>query len=296
MEFEEYFETRRAAVESYLAEYMERSEVGNDTLREAMKHTLFSGGKRFRPTLAIAAAEVFDKGMETVMPAACALELIHTYSLVHDDLPSMDDDDFRRGKPTSHKVFGEAMAILAGDALLTAAFDLIARNRKVPGVTDSQVLDVVSDVARACGAAGMVGGQAIDIESTGVELDSEHIETLDRLKTGALIGVSARIGAVLAGVSKPDVDSMMRYGQCLGIAFQISDDVLDAVGDESKMGKRLRKDAENKKNSLVRVLGLDGARERAAQYIGEAKRALEPFGDKALMLADLADLVVNRES
>jgi geranylgeranyl diphosphate synthase type II len=296
MEFKEYFATRRAAVESYLADYMERSEVGNDTLREAMKHTLFSGGKRFRPTLAIAAAEVFGKDMDAVMPAACALELIHTYSLIHDDLPSMDDDDFRRGKPTSHKVFGEAMAILAGDALLTAAFDLIARNREVPGVTDRQVLEVISDVARACGAPGMVGGQAIDIESTGVELDSEQIETLDRLKTGALIGVSARIGAVLAGASKTDVDSMTTYGQCLGMAFQISDDVLDTVGDESKMGKRLRKDEESEKNSLVGALGLDGARERAAQYIGEAKRALEPFGDKALILANLADLVVNRES
>jgi len=296
MEFQEYFATRRAAVESYLAEYMERSEVGNDTLRAAMKHTLFGGGKRFRPTLTIAAAEVFGKSMETVMPAACALELIHTYSLIHDDLPSMDDDDFRRGKPTSHKVFGEAMAILAGDALLTAAFDLIARNRQVPGVTDSQVLDVVFDVAGACGAAGMVGGQAIDIENTGVELDSEQIETLDQLKTGALIGVSARIGAVLAGASKSGIDSMTTYGQCLGMAFQISDDVLDAVGDESKMGKRLRKDEESKKNSLVRALGLDAARERAAQYIAEAKRALESFGDKALMLTDLANLVVNRES
>jgi geranylgeranyl diphosphate synthase type II len=296
MEFEEYFAARRTAVESYLAEYMESSEVGNDTLRAAMKHTLFSGGKRFRPTLTIAAAEVFGKGMETVMPSACAVELIHTYSLIHDDLPSMDDDDFRRGKPTSHKVFGEAMAILAGDALLTAAFDLIARNREVPGVTDLQVLDVVFDVAGACGAAGMVGGQAIDIESTGVELDSDRIERLDRLKTGALIGVSARIGAVLAGVSKSGIDSMTTYGQCLGMAFQISDDVLDAVGDESKMGKRLRKDEESKKNSLVRALGLDAARERAAQYIAEAKRALEPFGDKALMLTDLANLVVNRES
>jgi geranylgeranyl diphosphate synthase type II len=296
MEFKEYLAVRRAAVESYLAEYMERSEVGNDTLREAMKHTLFSGGKRFRPTLAIAAAEVFGKSMEAVMPAACALELVHTYSLIHDDLPSMDDDDFRRGKPTAHKVFGEAMAILAGDALLTAAFDLLACNREVPGVTDSQVVDAIRYVARACGAAGMVGGQAIDIEGTGVELDSEQIETLDKLKTGALIGVSTRIGAVLAGASKLDVDSMTRYGQCLGMAFQISDDVLDAVGDESKMGKRLRKDEEQQKNSLVRALGLDGARDRAAHYIAEATRALEAFGEKASALAQLAGLVVNRES
>jgi geranylgeranyl diphosphate synthase type II len=296
MEFKEYLAVRRAAVESYLAEYMERSGVGNDTLREAMKHTLFSGGKRFRPTLAIAAAEVFGKSMEAVMPAACALELVHTYSLIHDDLPSMDDDDFRRGKPTAHKVFGEAMAILAGDALLTAAFDLLACNREVPGVTDSQVVDAIRYVARACGAAGMVGGQAIDIEGTGVELDSEQIETLDKLKTGALIGVSTRIGAVLAGASKLDVDSMTRYGQCLGMAFQISDDVLDAVGDESKMGKRLRKDEEQQKNSLVRALGLDGARDRAAHYIAEATRALEAFGEKASALAQLAGLVVNRES
>jgi geranylgeranyl diphosphate synthase type II len=193
-------------------------------------------------------------------------------------------------------VFGEAMAILAGDALLTAAFDLLACNREVPGVTDSQVVDAIRYVARACGAAGMVGGQAIDIEGTGVELDSEQIETLDKLKTGALIGVSTRIGAVLAGASKLDVDSMTRYGQCLGMAFQISDDVLDAVGDESKMGKRLRKDEEQQKNSLVRALGLDGARDRAAHYIAEATRALEAFGEKASALAQLAGLVVNRES
>ena len=296
MEFQQYFATRREAVESFLAEYMEGNGIGSDALRDAMKHTLFSGGKRFRPILTIAAAEVFGKYMDTVMPAACALELIHTYSLIHDDLPSMDDDDFRRGKPTSHKVFGEGMAILAGDALLTAAFHLFARNRQVSGVTEGQVLDVISDVAHACGPAGMVGGQATDIESTGTELDSEQIETMDRLKTGALIGVSARVGAILAGASKSDTDSITRYGQYLGMAFQISDDLLDAVGDESKMGKRLRKDKEKQKNSLVRALGLDGARERARQYIREAKLALQPFGEKASVLGELADLVLNRES
>ena len=230
------------------------------------------------------------------MPSACAIELIHTYSLIHDDLPSMDDDDFRRGKPASHKVFGEGMAILAGDALLTAAFGLIAENGTVAGVMQGQVLEVISDVARACGAGGMAGGQAIDIENTGVELGVEQIETMDRLKTASLIAVCARAGAVLAGASQSDKDSATRYGRCLGIAFQISDDVLDAVGDESKMGKRVRKDEEKRKNSLVRVLGVDGARARAKQYAEEAKRAVEPFGQRGLVMAALADLVVDREA
>ena len=296
MQIKEYLAERKEPVDRFLAAHMERDEAACATLRDAMKHTLFSGGKRFRPTLVIAAAELFGKPMETVMPTACALELIHTYSLIHDDLPCMDDDDFRRGRPTSHKIFGEGMAVLAGDALLTAAFGLIAQNSRVPGVTQARVIEVISDVAQACGAQGMVGGQAVDIESTGVELGVDEIEIMDRLKTAALIAVCARAGAVLAGASESDRDSVTRYGRCLGIAFQISDDVLDAIGDESKMGKRLRKDKEKQKNSLVRAMGVDGARERARQYAEEAKRAVEPFGQRAFVLADLADLVVNRES
>jgi len=296
MDIQEYLATRKEAVDRFLEAYMERDETGSATLREAMKYTLFSGGKRFRPALVIASAELFGKTMETVMPTACAIELIHTYSLIHDDLPSMDDDDFRRGKPTSHKVFGEGMAILAGDALLTAAFGLIAENSRVPGVVQDQVLEVVSDIARSCGAGGMAGGQAIDIENTGVELGPEQIETLDRLKTGALIAASARAGATLARASENDRESVTRYGQCLGIAFQISDDVLDAVGDERKMGKRLRKDGCMEKNSLVRLLGVDAARDRAKRYAEDAKAAVESFSEKAAVLRNLADLVVDRES
>ncbi len=296
MDIQEYLTSRKDAVNRFLQAYMERSEVGSTMLREAMKYTLFSGGKRFRPTLVIASAELFGKTMETVMPTACAIELIHTYSLIHDDLPCMDDDDFRRGRPTSHKVFGEAMAILAGDALLTAAFGLIAQNSRVPGVGQHQVLEVVSDIARSCGAAGMAGGQAIDIESTGVQLGADQIETLDRLKTGALIAASAQAGATLARASEADGERVTRYGQCLGIAFQITDDVLDAVGNGLKLGKRVRKDGQMEKNSLVRLLGVDAARDRAIRYAEEAKGAVESFGERAAVLRKLADLVVDRES
>ena len=173
---------------------------------------------------------------------------------------------------------------------------MIVENGQVAGVTEGQVLEVICDVAHACGAEGLVGGQAIDIESTGVELSFDRVETMDRLKTAALIAVSARAGAVLAGASKPDVDGLTDYGQCLGMAFQISDDVLDAVGDQSRMGKRVRKDEEKRKNSMVRVLGVDGARERAAEYVEGAKRAVRRFGEKASVLMGLADLVVERES
>lgn len=296
MDIKQYLVENSEAVDRFLAAHFERDEVACATLHDAMKHTLFSGGKRFRPALVIASAGLFGKTPETVMPTACAIELIHTYSLIHDDLPSMDDDDFRRGKPASHKVFGEGMAILAGDALLTAAFGLIAENAGVPGVGQGQIVEVISDVARACGAAGMAGGQAIDIENTGVELGADQIETMDRLKTAALIALCARVGAVLAGASESDKDSVTRYGRCLGIAFQISDDVLDAIGDESKMGKRVRKDEEKHKNSLVRALGLDVALARARKYADDAKRAVESFGQRASVLADLADFVVNRES
>ncbi len=264
-------------------------------LLEAMRYSLLAGGKRLRPVLVIAAAALFDAPAERVMPAACALEMIHTYSLIHDDLPCMDDDDLRRGRPTNHKVYGDALATLAGDALLTMAFELLARQALVPGVAATQAAAALAEVATAAGAAGMVGGQVEDIEWEGRHASADQLKRIHALKTGALFRAALVAGAILAGASERDLTALRSYAQHFGLAFQIQDDVLDVVGDAAKTGKGVGRDEKHDQSTYVSHYGLEGAREAARAEVDAACAALAPFGQKAAFLEALAKFVVDRE-
>lgn len=272
--------------EAALRSYMSRCHNAPKTLRDAIEYSLFAGGKRLRPALALGASELICGDDSPAMPIACALEMIHTYSLIHDDLPSMDNDDLRRGRPTSHKVFGEAVAILAGDALLTLAFE-----------TASECGDarVIREIAAAAGAEGMVGGQVMDLESENLRLGVEELRGLHARKTGALIRASVRVGAMVAGGGIAQIEALTRYGEAIGLAFQIADDILDVVGDEHAIGKPVGSDEAKQKSTYPAAAGLDGARALASQAVGEAVAALKYFGGEAGTLRALAQYIIERD-
>jgi geranylgeranyl diphosphate synthase type II len=267
------------------------------TIHRAARYSLFAGGKRIRPVLVLAAGEAVGGVREELMPLACAVEMIHTYSLIHDDLPAMDDDDLRRGKPTSHKVFGEAVAILAGDALLTRAFHLLA---EVPeGWDDARVrrrLRAAATLGEACGTTGLIGGQVMDLESEGLAISASDLECLHRAKTGALLSACVRGGAILGGGDAGDLRLLSRYASAIGLAFQVVDDVLDATGDAEHLGKTAGKDEAAKKATYVSVHGLDQARSLAASLRHEALEAIAPLGPRGDLLAAIARLIVDRHS
>jgi len=264
-------------------------------LLEAMRYSLLAGGKRLRPVLVFAAAELFGATPQQVMPAACALEMIHTYSLIHDDLPCMDDDDLRRGRPTNHKVYGEAMATLAGDALQTMAFEMMALQADVEGVTPSSALRAAKELAVASGAAGMVGGQVLDLSWESREPALEDLREIHRLKTGALFQAALRMGAVLAGATEADLARLDQYADHFGLAFQIQDDILDVIGDAVKTGKGVGRDMRHQKSTYVRLFGVDGATQMARNEVAAAIAALAPFGDRAQALTALVEFVVDRD-
>lgn len=267
------------------------------TLHRAVRYSLFAGGKRIRPVLVLAAGEAVGGAHEDLLPLACAVEMIHTYSLVHDDLPAMDDDDLRRGKPTSHKVFGEAIAILAGDALLTRAFHLLAE--APPDANEARVrrrLRAAAVLGEACGTRGLIGGQVEDLESEGRSVDAATLERLHRAKTGALLSACVSGGAILGGAGDEDLAHLTRYAAAIGLAFQVVDDVLDATEGAEQLGKTAGKDEAARKATYVTVHGLEPARRLAGELREEALLALRPLGDRGALLADLARLVVDRRS
>jgi geranylgeranyl diphosphate synthase type II len=287
-----FLDEKKALVEAALARHLEVSAAAPKTLREAMAYSLLAGGKRLRPILALAACEAVGGRAADALDAACALEMIHTYSLIHDDLPAMDDDDFRRGRPTSHKAFGEAVAILAGDALLTEAFRAAATPRKG---REAEVAEVVFEIARAVGAVGMVGGQVIDIEATGKQVTIEQLEALHRAKTGDLLWVSIRAGARMGRARPDELERLSVYGRALGLSFQIVDDVLDVTADLATLGKDPGSDKEKGKTTFVDLLGVDGAKARAREVMAAGLDALGPFGDRAAPLAALGKYTVERD-
>jgi geranylgeranyl diphosphate synthase type II len=290
-----YLAERRAAVDRALDSFLPGEDIPPVTVHAAMRYSVFAGGKRLRPILVIAGAESVGGALDDVLPTACALECIHTYSLIHDDLPAMDDDDFRRGQPTSHKVFGEAMAILAGDGLLTLAFRLVADNGR--SVRDAAVLtDVLADIADAAGTRGMVGGQVVDIESEGKQVSPETLEYIHLHKTAALIRASLWTGARLAGASTAALEAIRRAGTQLGHAFQIVDDILDVEGTLAELGKTAGSDQRKQKATYPEVHGLPASREMAKRLIEGAKAALAPLGTRAEPIRALADFVLERRS
>lgn len=261
-------------------------------LYEAMRYSVFGGGKRLRPFLVLTSAQIFDVPRERALRVAAAVEMVHTYSLVHDDLPAMDDDDMRRGQPTCHVKFDEATAILTGDALLTLAFGVLADEATHP---DGNVrAELVTTLARAAGAEGMVGGQMMDLEAEHLDLDAAQITRLQRLKTGELIAMSCVAGAILGGAAAEARAALHAYAHDLGLAFQITDDLLDETGDEADLGKAVGKDAAAGKATFISILGVDGARRQAQLLAAQAVEHLDLFGKKADLLREVARYVVER--
>lgn len=294
-----YLAERRQLVDAALDRFLPKAEAYPPVIHEAMRYSVFAGGKRLRPILVIAGAEAAGGSAEDMLPAACAMELIHTYSLIHDDLPAMDDDDFRRGRPTSHKVFGEAIAILAGDALLTLAFRLLAENfadQQRVGKSPSRLREVLAEVAEAAGTFGMIGGQVVDIQSEGKSVSAETLEYIHTHKTAALIRASLRVGALLVGASAPVLEAISVAGSKLGLAFQIVDDILDVEGSLEQLGKTAGSDRRKKKVTYPEHFGLEASRLRAKSLVEGAKTALASLGAAATPLRQLADFILERKS
>jgi len=288
----QYLDQTCARVDAALDELLLPESAPPPTIHKAMRYSIFAGGKRIRPVLCLAACEAVGGKPAAAMPLACAVECIHTYSLIHDDLPSMDDDDLRRGKPTNHKVFGEGIAVLAGDALLTEAFALVARS-KPPKRYPVQIL--VSDLALAAGSLRLIAGQVQDLENEERRASLEEVKTTHLNKTAALITTSIRLGAMAGNARPSDLKRLTRYGQDLGLAFQVIDDILDATSTKEVMGKSVRADAKNNKSTFPTVLGLDKSRQYAADLIADAHKQLKPFGSRATPLAAIADFFLTRK-
>jgi geranylgeranyl diphosphate synthase type II len=285
----EYAASRRWRIEEALSIYL--PEATSNVLADAMRYAIFSGGKRIRPLLCIASAEACGGTIEQVLPVACGLELVHAFSLIHDDLPALDNDSMRRGVPTCHVKYGEAMAILAGDALLARAFELITEVNCPP----KEALRTIKLVSAALGIEGMVGGQVADLESEGKEIARPFLESIHNLKTGALIRASTASGAILAGADEDAISALGTYGEALGLAFQIQDDVLGATGDPIKMGKPVGKDLERGKATYPRILGLKEAMKAGEEKVQEALHCLRRFDERAEPLRQLALYTLQRD-
>jgi geranylgeranyl diphosphate synthase type II len=283
-----------ALINEALNDFLPAADVYPPVIHQAMREVVFAGGKRLRPVLVIEAAEIVGGTPKMVLPAACALELIHTYSLVHDDLPAIDNDDFRRGKPTCHKIYGEAVAILVGDALLTQAFALLARNATLTLAPLNKVVQVIVEVSAAAGTEGLIGGQVVDILTTNAPVDAATLEYIHRHKTGALFKTAVKVGAVLAGANDYSLNALTQYAENLGLAFQIQNDILDVTGDMVQLGRPTGGDLKNKKNTYVSYFGLAKAREKASQAAEAALQALTPFKEEADFLRELTKFIVNK--
>jgi geranylgeranyl diphosphate synthase type II len=296
MTLSEYLTHQQKRVDAALDRWVPAESQDPSIIHRAMRYSLFAGGKRVRPLLAMAAAEAVSGHVEDsqggIENAACALELIHTYSLIHDDLPALDNDDLRRGRPTCHKVFGDAMAILAGDALLTLAFEALA---KLPNVDAERRIRLVAELATASGTVGgMIGGQVNDLEGEGQPPTAELLESIHRAKTGALLRGSVRMGAIYAGADDAHLTALTCFGEHIGLAFQIVDDVLDVEQSSEALGKTAGKDAQQQKITFPAVYGLERSRAMAEQERLAAHLTLRPFGNRAERLLQLADLIVQR--
>ena len=293
MNVREYLARQQKLVDAELDRLVPPETASPETIHRAMRYSLFAGGKRIRPILCIEAARAIADSCDGVVSAACALELIHTYSLIHDDLPALDNDDYRRGKLTNHKVFGDAMAILAGDALLPLAFQVLAQ---LPTSAD-RATRLVAELATASGTVGgMIGGQVADLEGEGKPPEAALLETIHRAKTGALLRASLRLGAIYAGATGEQHQALSCYGEHIGLAFQIVDDILDVEESSEALGKTAGKDAAQHKITFPAVYGLETSRQMAQDECARAHQVLAPLGDRAARLHELADLIVQRKS
>jgi geranylgeranyl diphosphate synthase type II len=297
MDLKQYLHEQCARIDAALDRFLPRETELPHSLHKAMRYSIFAGGKRVRPILLLAACQAVGGDSERAVPAACAMEMIHTYSLIHDDLPAMDDDDFRRGNPTNHKVFGEAIAILAGDALLTEAFKLVSDGRYAVECQPAARLAVIHEIATCAGSYGMVGGQVVDMESEAHEgIDLPTVQYIHTHKTGALIKASVVAGALLGDADVAKLAAITRYGEAAGLAFQIADDILDIEGTTEQIGKDAGSDEARGKATYPAAIGLSAAKEEAQAMMDEAMRALEIFGSEADPLRDIATYIVKRKN
>ncbi len=290
-----YLQDRQKIVEEALEHYLPGEDNIPADIYKAVRYSVFNGGKRIRPILCLAAAEAVGGDLGPAIPVACSLELIHAYSLIHDDLPAMDNDDFRRGKPTCHKVFGEDIAILAGDALLTEAFVLLSGMEKVR-LSAERRLAVIQEIAQAAGICGMVGGQALDVLSGKFTPDENTLREIHRRKTGALIVAAIKSGAIISNAGKDKIQALAEYGINVGLAFQIADDILNVEGDRELMGKETGSDAARGKLTYPSLMGLDAAKEKLAKYIDAAEVSLSDFDERARPLILIARYIMERKS
>jgi len=291
---QEYLAEQVQSVEAVLNDWVPQESVEPSSIHKAMRYSLFAGGKRIRPVLAIAAARAVSDSAEGVENAAATLELIHTYSLIHDDLPALDNDDLRRGRPTCHKVFGEAMAILAGDALLTLAFEVLSRLRNIDA---QRKIRLVEELSRAAGTVGgMIGGQVNDLEGERKRPTAHLLESIHRAKTGAILRASVRMGGVYAGATGQELAALSEYGEHVGLAFQIIDDVLDVEESSESLGKTAGKDEAQQKITFPAVYGLERSREMAEEERLASHLALRMFDDRAERLRQIADFIVQRKA
>lgn len=288
--------SRKEFVDKSLKQLLTPEDAYPPIIHRAIHYSVFNGGKRLRPIMVIESARIAGGTPESVMPTACAIELIHSYSLVHDDLPAMDNDDYRRGKLTCHKVFGEANAILAGDALLTAGFELMAKNTEVVGIEPADVIKVIREVAYAVGSQGMIGGQVLDLDSEDHTIEYEALKTLHSLKTGQMFRAALTAGAILSNMNNEGLEALARYAHHFGLAFQITDDILDIQGDEALLGKPIGSDEKNHKTTYPSLFGLEHSRELARQNVEECIESLAGFGPEADFLRNLARFVLSRQS
>jgi geranylgeranyl diphosphate synthase type II len=292
MSLESYLKDRSKTVDAALDRFLPKASVKPATLHKAMRYSLFAGGKRLRPIACLAAAEACGGSIEDALPSACAVECIHTYSLIHDDLPCMDDDDFRRGRPTSHKVFGEGIAVLAGDALLTQAFDILSFARET---SRYKMRALLGELSQAAGSRKLIAGQVADLEGEGKKSSRAELRFIHEGKTAAMIVASLRLGAMSANATAAKLTGLTTFGQNLGLAFQVIDDILDITQSSEKLGKSAGKDLAAQKTTYPALIGLEAARKEARRLTKAAHASLAPFGRKGALLHDIADYLLDRE-
>jgi len=292
MNLKRYLAARQKEVDRALDRYLPKESIAPATIHKAMRYSLFAGGKRLRPILCLAATEACGGKFAAALPHACAVECIHTYSLIHDDLPSMDNDDLRRGRPTCHKVFGDAIAILAGDALLTVAFEIASRAKPV---SRYDLRDVMREIAEAAGSRKLIAGQVADLEAEGKNLSREQVRSIHENKTAALLTATVRLGAMAANARAKQLAAVTAFGRALGLAFQVIDDILDVTQTSEKLGKSAGKDLAAKKATYPAVFGLEKSRSEARRLTKQAHKALESLGQNAEVLRALADYLLARE-
>ena len=281
-------------IDDEVLSFLPQDEAYPVSIHEAMRYSLLAGGKRLRPVLVMAAAEAVGRNRHSILPFAIATELIHTYTLIHDDLPALDNDDLRRGKPTNHKVFGEAVAILAGDALLTQAFMIMTRELGIESVPSESILRATHEMAGALGSTGMIGGQVVDLESEGKKINPETLEYIHMYKTGFLIRACIRCGGILGQATEKQVNSLSRFGSYIGLAFQIIDDILDVTGDQEKLGKDIGSDLNKDKATYPALYGLEESKRKAEDLIEDSLDCLKEFDNRADPLREIARFFVQR--